>query len=149
MSVTLVSFHHCYGAFDQIFVLRSAVTTVYSVVVMAGAVKYLDLSDVSKVAIASLQLGAVLVVPSISPTSSAFSAPVSVTSSSLLWSLQLPEIATKVRAPVVYAALSLQCFCYLSICRSASCCRSPVLLLLQRPVQCLLFIPRSRIQLLL
>ena len=76
-------------------------TTVYSVVVMAGAVKYLDLSDVSKVAIASLQLGAVLVVPSISPTSSAFSAPVSVTSSSLLWSLQLPEIATKVRAPVV------------------------------------------------
>jgi len=56
---------------------------------MAGAVKYLDLSDVSKVAIASLQLGAVLVVPSISPTSSALSALVSVTSSSLQWSLPI------------------------------------------------------------
>jgi hypothetical protein len=54
---------------------------------MAEAVKNLDLSSVSKVAIASLQLDAVLVVPSISPTSSAFSAPVSVTSSSIQWSL--------------------------------------------------------------
>lgn len=42
-----------------------------------------------------------LVVPSISPTSSAFSAPVSVTSSVIQWSLQLPEIATKVGAPVL------------------------------------------------
>ena len=130
-----------YGALDQISILRSAVTTVFPTIKIKlslwPADKYLDLSDVSKVAIASLQLGAVLVDPSISPTSSASSAPVSVTSSSIQWSL--PPAGNRqqswsscclssLNSSVLRSIKSLPCFYYLSICRSASCYRSPVLL---------------------